>query len=324
MGVSHREPIRRAVEVVKEADGRGIDCLWLIDSQLIMKDVHVVLALCAAETTRVKLATGVTNPLTRHLTVTANAACALQEVSDGRFILGLGAGDSAVFPLGLRPASIKRCEANLHSLRTLFNGEEVRRGEETLRLKTARPVPLFLSAGQPRMLRLAGRAADGAIILGVAVPEVAERQIELVRQGAAEAGRDPSEVFIDLWLTMSVDEKKGSALAATKSWASTKARWLATWQDLPPVLEPYREDIARAAAGYDFAEHLSVGAGHKQTVSDDFAATVAIAGTPAEAASRLRPFMELGIDRITLTLLSGGRMENLRLLCEKVIPAAGA
>ena len=65
MGVSHREPIRRAVEVVKEADRRGIDCLWLIDSQLIMKDVHVVLALCAAETERIRLATGVIFPADR-------------------------------------------------------------------------------------------------------------------------------------------------------------------------------------------------------------------------------------------------------------------
>ncbi len=322
MGVSHREPIRRAVEVVKEADRRGIDCLWLIDSQLIMKDVHVVLALSAAETERVRLATGVTNPLTRHLTVTANAACALQEVSGGRFILGLGAGDSAVFPLGLRPASVKRCEESLRNLRALFNGEEVAEGAHTFRLKTAQPVPLFFAAGQPRMLRLAGRAGDGAVILGVAVPEIVEQQIAHVRQGAVEAGRESGEVLLDLWLTLSVSENGPSALDAARSWASTQARWLAKWKSLPLALQPYEEDVARAAGGYEFGEHLSVRAAHRQMVSDGFTATVAIAGTPEEAARRLRQFVNLGVDRITLTLLSGGRMEHLRLLCEEVIPRA--
>ena len=320
MGVSHREPIRRAVEVVKEADRRGIDCLWLIDSQLIMKDVHVVLALSAAETERIRLATGVTNPLTRHLTVTACAACALQEVSGGRFILGLGAGDSAVYPLGLRPASVRRCEESLRTLRTLFQGEEISEGNSAFRLKTARAVPLFFAASQPRMLRLAGRAADGANILGIAAPEIVNQQIEHVRRGASEAGRKPADVFIDLWLTLSVDEDSGAALDGARSWASTKARWLATWESPPPALHPYREDIARAAKGYDFAEHLSVGASHKQTVSDDFTAAVAIAGTPKHVASRLQEFVKLDVDRITLTLLSGGRMEHLRLLCEEVLP----
>ena len=48
------------------------------------------------------------------------------------------------------------------------------------------------------MLRLAGRAADGADILGIAAPEIVNRQIEHVRRGAAEAGRKPADVFIDL------------------------------------------------------------------------------------------------------------------------------
>lgn len=324
LGVSHREPISHAVEVLQEADRRGIDCAWLLDSQLIMKDVHVVLALAAAGTGRLRLGTGVTNPLTRHLTVTAGAACALQEVSGGRFLLGLGAGDSAVFPLGLRPASVKTCEETLATLRTLLRGEDVSQGGHLFRLKTARPVPLFFAASQPKMLRLAGRAADGVIILGVAVPEVVERQIEHVREGALEAGRGPGDVFLDLWLTLSVTESGSGALEDVRSWASTKARWLDTWESLPPALRPFKEEMARAAADYDFGEHLAVKAAHKQAVSDEFAATLAIAGTPEEGASRLREFLRLGVDRITVTLLSGGRMERLRLLCEEVIPRVAA
>jgi 5,10-methylenetetrahydromethanopterin reductase len=201
-------------------------------------------------------------------------------VSGGRFILGLGAGDSAVYPLGLRPASVRRCEESLRTLRALFQGEEVSEGSSAFRLKTARAVPLFFAASQPRMLRLAGRAADGTNILGIAAPEIVNQQLEHVRRGASETGRKPADVFIDLWLTLSVNEDSDAVLDGARSWASTKARWLATWESPPPALHPYREDIERAAKGYDFAEHLSVGASHKQTVSDEFTAAVAHRGNP--------------------------------------------
>ena len=318
MGVSHREPIRRAVEVVKEADRRGIDCLWLIDSQLIMKDVHVVLALCAAETDRIRLATGVTNPLTRHLTVTAGAACALQEVSGGRFILGLGAGDSAVYPLGLRPASVRRCEESLRTLRTLFQGEEISEGNSAFRLKTARAAPLFFATSQPRMLRLAGRAADGANILGIAAPEIVNQQIEHVRRGASEAGRKPADVFIDLWLTLSVDADSGAALDGARSWASTKARWLATWES-PPSTPTGRTSRGRPRG------MTSPSTSPSARLISRRSATISRRPSPSREPRSTSPrgfrsSCKLDVDRITLTLLSGGRMEHLRLLCEEVLP----
>ena len=321
LGVSAREPLARAVEILRQADAGGIDCAWVIDSQLIMKDVYVVLALAAGATRRLKLGTGVTNPITRHLTVTANAAATLREVSDGRFLLGLGAGDSAVYPLGHRPATLQACRQAIEILRALLDGKEAELEGRRLRLATAAgPVPIFLAVSQPRMLRLAGQVADGAIVLGIAEPEFTRHQIAIVREGAAAAARPPGEPFVDLWVTVSVSDDRAAALNDVRSWASTQARWIARWKTVPGVLQPFAGEIAAAAAAYDFGEHLSLRAGHRHSVSDGFTEAVAIAGQREECVARLRALAATGVDRITVTLLSGGRKERLRVLCEEVFP----
>lgn len=321
LGVSAREPVGYAVEVLRQADAIGIDCAWVIDSQLIMKDVYVVLALAAGATRELQLGTGVTNPITRHPTVTANLAATMSEVSGGRFVLGLGAGDSAVFPLGQRPASLRACREAIETIRALLEGKEAEVEGHRLRLATAAgPVPIFLAASQPGMLRLAGEVADGAIVLGIAEPAFTREQIHLVREGAAAAGRPPGEPFVDLWVTVSVAKDRGAALDDVRSWASTQARWIARWRAIPPALEPFADEIAAAAASYDFGEHLSLRARHRRTVSDAFAEAVAIAGDRDECVARLQGLAATGVDRITVTLLSGGRAQRLQTLAEEIFP----
>jgi 5,10-methylenetetrahydromethanopterin reductase len=321
LGVSAREPLARAVEVLRQADAGGIDCAWVIDSQLIMKDAYVVLTLAAGATHHLRLGTGVTNPITRHLTVTANAAAALREASDGRFVLGLGAGDSAVYPLGRWPASLRTCREAIETIRTLLDGKEAGVDGRRLRLATAAgPVPIFLAASQPKMLGLAGQVADGVIVLGIADPDFTRQQIAIIREGAAAAGRLPGEPFVDLWVTVSVSADRAAALNDVRSWASTQARWIARWKTMPAVLQPFAGEIAAAAAAYDFGEHLSRRAGHRHTVSDGFTNAVAVAGPREECVARLRALAATGVDRITVTLLSGGRTERLRVLCEEVFP----
>src|SRR3989304_6008458 len=137
LGVSAREPLARAVEILRQADAGGIDCAWGVGSPLLMKEGYVGLTLAAGAPRRLKLGTGVTNPITRHLTVTANTAATLREVSEGRFLLGLGAGDSAVFPLGQRPAALRECRAAIEAIRALLDGKEAEVEGRRLRLGAA-------------------------------------------------------------------------------------------------------------------------------------------------------------------------------------------
>lgn len=304
-----------------------MDAVWVIDSQLAMKDAYTAISIALWETKSLKLGTGVTNLQTRHLSVTANTAATLADMSGGRFQLGLGAGDSAVFPLGWRPSKVADLQAAIPALRALVRGASVENAEGPpvhLSFEPAAPPPVYLSASQPRMLALAGREADGVIVMGAAHEELAKAQIDCVTGASAASGRAAGDVAVDLWLTIAVDDDERRGVDAVRSWASAKARWMSTWKDLPATLARFRPELERAAAKYDFSAHLSVRAGHANVVSDDLARTLAIAGSADYCAARLRELSRLRPDRLTLTLLSGGRERRLEVLVNEVLPALTA
>jgi alkanesulfonate monooxygenase SsuD/methylene tetrahydromethanopterin reductase-like flavin-dependent oxidoreductase (luciferase family) len=171
--------------------------------------------------------------------------------------------------------------------------------------------PIFLAASQPRMLHLAGAVADGVIIMGPADPDMQRVQMDHVDRGAAEAGRSPGEVFRDVWVTMAVDHEE-LGVDAVRSWAAAQARWLTKWKELPPGLRQFDDEMHKAAEAYDFERHLSVSARHAAVISDALAATLAVAGDVDACAARIREIIDVGADRVTVSLLSGGRERRLQ------------
>jgi 5,10-methylenetetrahydromethanopterin reductase len=78
----------------------GYDGLTLTDSQNLSADIYVSMALAARATSKLLIGPGVTNPLTRHAAVTASAIASIQQISEGRAMLGIGRGDSSLFNIG--------------------------------------------------------------------------------------------------------------------------------------------------------------------------------------------------------------------------------
>ena len=95
------DPPERLVEIARLAESCGYDHLWLADERFF-REVYASLALCAAGTRRIQLGPCVTDPYSRHPALTAMAIATLDEVSDGRAVLGLGAGISGFAELGVR------------------------------------------------------------------------------------------------------------------------------------------------------------------------------------------------------------------------------
>ena len=113
----HGFPIpHRTVALAVQAERWGFDELLLADSENLVGDPYVELALAAQATERLRLGPAVTNPLTRHPAVTASAIATLQVESEGRAVLVFGRGDSAVLQLGLRPATTAELERGLTKL----------------------------------------------------------------------------------------------------------------------------------------------------------------------------------------------------------------
>ena len=206
---------------VERAERLGWDAALQPDSQLRRRDTYVLLAAAARATRRITLGTLLANPINRHPTVTASSIATIDELAPGRVLLGWGVGDTAVRLAGLRPARVKELESATRLMRALLDGEAVEVGaERPARLPHARPVPIWIAAGGPRTLRMAGGVADGVFIrVGTHRDNIAAA-VEAIRAGAAEAGRDPAAVRIGtVFHTVLVDDA-ARALTMAKSMAA--------------------------------------------------------------------------------------------------------
>ena len=125
VGLFPTEPLPKMIRLAKLSERLGFSHIWVGDSHLIWREAYVNMAATALNTRKVKIGTGVTNPLTRHPSVLASAYATLEELSPRRFIVGIGLGDSSVETMGLKPARLAYFEKTIAQMRALLAGEEV-------------------------------------------------------------------------------------------------------------------------------------------------------------------------------------------------------
>jgi 5,10-methylenetetrahydromethanopterin reductase len=116
---------RAAQWQAQEIEAAGWHGLFVVDSQNLSGDPYVSLALAATVTTQLGLGTGVTNSITRHAAATATAITSVHRLSNGRAVLGIGRGDSALAHLGRAPARLKQFERYLRQLQAYLGGQTV-------------------------------------------------------------------------------------------------------------------------------------------------------------------------------------------------------
>ncbi|MGI9334576.1 MAG: LLM class flavin-dependent oxidoreductase, partial [Gammaproteobacteria bacterium] len=266
--MSPREPLVQVGDLARAVEDYGFELLWFIDHQLGMKDVYAAMNLAAINTSRIGIGSAVTNLVTRHPTVTANATAALDELSDGRAILGLGAGWVAVHSVGRKPSRLAEIRHGIGEFRQLFTGEEVTLYDTKMQLATARrQIPIYLAVSQPGMLRLCGELCDGAVLMGAADPDFCRWQLGYIYEGLEKSGRERSALTIDLFVTMSIDDDEQRAVSDVRAWATSQAATFQVWKQIPQAWQRFRPEFQRAAERYQYTEHLSLPAAHTRLVS---------------------------------------------------------
>ena len=201
------------------AEGLGFDQLW-VSNDLFWRSAPVLVAAAAAATTRIELGVGVFNPVSMHVSEIAMAAASLQEVSHGRFRLGLGAGaDRFLEWAGLEAAPpVARTRRALLELRALFAGNVPNGWRPEARLRTGPvAVPIYIGAMGPRMLELAGELADGVLPL-LFPPEHYLAAAERVAAGVRRGGRslDNLDVAACVWCSIDDDPDRARRALAEK------------------------------------------------------------------------------------------------------------
>ena len=296
--------VAETTDIARMAEDLGFDDLWILD-QSFHHDPFVLLAACAAATSSIRLGVAVTNPVTRHPVQIARAAATLGELSGGRFVLGIGAGNrTRVLPaLGLpTDLAADRISEAIDVCRRLFAGEEVSMRGRTLALDGVRlesgsstPVPIFVGSRGPAVLRIAGAKADGAFVEAMFTPEGMAYALGEIQTGARKAGRHEPRVEVVAWQALRLSTTVAAADEQRyRAWAA-----LLMWSTRPDVLE--RLGIAPAtirAVREAFTSGGEVAAGALVPQAD--IARLVLTGDPDGVLSQLAAVGDHGIDSVSI------------------------
>jgi 5,10-methylenetetrahydromethanopterin reductase len=324
----HVESLARRIEE------QGFHTLLLTDTQNLCPEVWSNLTLAARATTRIALAPGVTNSVTRDPAVQACAAVTLQATSGGRALLCIGRGDSAVQRIGRREQRVDDFAVYLRDLQGYLRGESVARAggfpsrlEFLPALGDLPKVPLEVMATGPRVIELAARVADRVCFAVGADPTFLASRIALAREAAARAGRDPASLRLGAIVNAVVHDDVAAAREAVRGGATTFARFSAfRGNDVLALPAPLRDAVAWIRAHYDMREHTRTGVAHTRGIRDDFVDWFAIVGPAARARERFAQLAELGLDFVHVVPGSTGAdpalmRASLATIAKEIAPA---
>ena len=300
---------RRCIELAKAAEDAGLVSVWFAENPL-QRGVLATAGACAAVTERTRIGVGVVNPYTRHPVQIAMDFAALNELSGGRAVLGIGAGIAPpIARMGVvnnRPVAAVR-EA-IKIIRGLLAGDDVTIAGRVFSLDGARlafrpdrSLPIYMAAGSDLALRTCGEIADGFVISNMTPPRLARRMIETVAEAASKAGRPRPRVVQYSPCAVGIDGD-GARQAVKRTIGETlNLLWPAgdEW--------PRRREAVVAESGIPRREFVTAlarlrGGGDAGSVLDErFVAAFAIAGTPEECYRQAAVYRAAGVDELALS-----------------------
>lgn len=286
------------------AEDHGWDGLALTDSQNLAGDVFAGLVVAAHATSKLMLATGATNPATRHPAVLASAMATIQVESGGRAWCGIARGDSAMAYIGRKPMPLDDFEEALGQLQGYLRGDAVdqdgfaSRIEWMSRAHQAK-VPVSVAATGPRVIELAARVADGITFsVGADVTRL-RNAIQLARQTRARTGLPPLQ--IGAYINAVAHPDVAIARDLVRGRMGVYARFSTMSRSVMEALPPDDREVARALAeSYDLHAHGASGARHAAALDDDFVDRFGVVGPSEQVAERLIELIGLGLDHIVV------------------------
>jgi 5,10-methylenetetrahydromethanopterin reductase len=310
------------VELVRWIEELGYDDLWITDSSLHAGDCYVYATLALLSTTRLRVGTAVTNPLTRHPALTANAFRSLAQLAPDRVVCGLGVGDRPLVALGLPMAKLQTLRETVEALRALWRGDTLDGEIGRWRLVGAHlrsPVPelpIYISASGPRAIELTGEIADGLILLAGLFPEGLAFAREHLARGHARSDRGEfSEI---LFLYGAIDHDERAALDAARSIAAWFPKTAPDYARLAGMDQSLIDAVNAAYTGGEF-QHAKRAAG---LIPDELVRKIAFCGTPRQAQEKLDWLREAGVTALSVFPLGSDRRGTIARFAELALDRA--
>ncbi|HEY3834608.1 MAG TPA: LLM class flavin-dependent oxidoreductase [Acidimicrobiia bacterium] len=316
----------------RRAEDAGWDGITFTDSQNLVGDPFVAMALGAKVTERLQFMTGVTNPATRHPAALATVAATVQEESGGRVALGLGRGDTALFHLGRKPMALADFFARTEELHTYLQRGTIHLHGHPSRIqwldRARQPaVPVDVAASGPKVIEFSARTVERITFALGAGAERLAWGVDLARRAADAAGRASGDVSFGAYVTVACHPDLATARELVRGGVAAFAHFSAMPGSTGAGLDATdREVVAEVGRRYDSNLHLQNRAEHAQSMPDEFVDRFAILGPPDTCITRLQELVALGLERLVITGPSFGADRDAArvhhdLLTSEVLPA---
>ncbi|WP_247002091.1 TIGR04024 family LLM class F420-dependent oxidoreductase [Halosolutus gelatinilyticus] len=324
--VAAQPTVDSLVEYARRAEAGGYDCAWLPETW--GRDAVTVLTAIAERTEEIDVGSSILNTYSRSPALLGQTAATLQEVSDGRFRLGVGPSGPVVIenwhgmaygnPLRRTRETVEIVRQVLSGERVEYDGEDFSLSGFRLRCEPPDPAPPIEVTGMgPKAVELAGRFADGwhGIMLA---PEGVEDRIADVERGAELGDRDPEDVSVTVGVTCCALGDAERARDLVRQHAAFYVGGMGTF---------YRDALVRQ--GYDVADeiHDAWQDGDRERalglLSDDILDDLAAAGHPGAVRDRLERFEAIdGVDAVAVGFPRGADENEIVETMDAVAPNA--
>jgi 5,10-methylenetetrahydromethanopterin reductase len=294
-------PVLKISDILKLAqlaEQVGVDRLGISDV-IFYPDTYELQALCAFVTKRMSIGSLVTNPYTRHPAVIAAAASTLDEISQGRAFIGIGAG-AGIGKLGvIRSPPAPTIREAVHIIRELLAGKVVNyqgnafqlSGKDSrLEFPPKHAVPILIGTRSPRIAKLAGELAD---IIVIGARYISDQQLtnylRWISEGASHARRDIDSIEVAPRLTICASNDGQLARQSVKLYA---AHYLALLRPPDVLIEDSKlqkiiEAVSRVKGWY-FSPNVQYPKEIDNLIDQEIVDKFAVAGTPDECIKKIR------------------------------------
>jgi 5,10-methylenetetrahydromethanopterin reductase len=293
--------IETYVRLAQTAEAAGFDQFW-VSHDLFLRSAPVILSAVALATQRIEIGTCILNPYTLNPAEIAMLAATLDELSNGRFNLGIsaGAGDFLGWVGIPQPKPRTAVIESIRVIRNLlaceiapYQGEFLRWSESAyLRFQPRRKIPIYIGAMSPKMLEAIGEVGDGGLPL-LFPPEHYQNVLPFIRQAAERAKRPLSEIDVAACIWCSVSDDQAAAVDVLKEKIAYYGHALS-----PTILHQLGlthqdfDEIARLVTVENNLEKA------KSLVTDAML-RIGIAGSTADLTERLEGLLAMGVKHLS-------------------------
>lgn len=323
IGMQGSYPLRDYIDMAQKIESYGFDSLHVYDD-LMFKPTWPILTLIGEHTDRLEIGPGIVTPQVVHPAYHAGNLAELDELTQGRAVLGIARGAFFEFlgiekqqkPITMVREAIELIRRLMRGDRTPYNGEYFTATEELFfRFETFRQdVPIFIGTWGPKMCQLAGEVARETKSDGMWDPNYVSVVRENINIGAKRVGREPSEIGICCGPLSAISADREAAIAAARRVLAVYLPYLYPMTEVSGVPAEEVQRVRNAAAVGDFERGASY-------VSDLAVSKHSVAGTPDDVIPQIEAMAAAGVTHVAFGHPLGPDFnEAVDLIGKEVLP----